>query len=261
MVSNDQQQHESKVGPLQSEVQITLHTVHAVKLWEGRKATDEKKRNFIMGLPSFISKLNNIHLTSSFDDPYADWELIKIEEKLEATEIAIQQQFYDIDKIFKTKKPTQISISDNLNVSPVNRFLISKSPLGFRGAYLLTTYDELVRKILQLRHVGMIGRTPAEEYINAGSRAMRSFYTMVQHYKFAGASRDDMAANNARARAAIEKFGVPPKEILEGTHRSEYAPVIIKRKPAATETVISGDSAHETAADLASENEQEELDS
>jgi len=38
-----------------------------------------------------------------------------------------------------------------------------------------------------------------------------------------------MAANNARALAAMEKFGLPPMDILEGHRRSQFAPPIIRR--------------------------------
>lgn len=38
-----------------------------------------------------------------------------------------------------------------------------------------------------------------------------------------------MAANNARALAAIEKLGLPPMDILEGHRRSQFAPPIIRR--------------------------------
>jgi hypothetical protein len=38
-----------------------------------------------------------------------------------------------------------------------------------------------------------------------------------------------MAANNARAQAAIEKFGLPHMDILEGHRRSQFAPPIIRR--------------------------------
>ncbi|MNN41136.1 hypothetical protein D3C81_1552360 [compost metagenome] len=37
-----------------------------------------------------------------------------------------------------------------------------------------------------------------------------------------------MAANNARAREAIDKFGTLPQDILEGTRRSQFAPPIAR---------------------------------
>jgi hypothetical protein len=38
-----------------------------------------------------------------------------------------------------------------------------------------------------------------------------------------------MAVNNARALAAVEKYGLPPMDILEGHRRSQFAPPIIRR--------------------------------
>ncbi|HBO8844842.1 TPA: DUF1845 domain-containing protein, partial [Pseudomonas aeruginosa] len=46
-----------------------------------------------------------------------------------------------------------------------------------------------------------------------------------------GATRDDFAANNARAEAArkmYEKFGEIPQDILEGSRRSNFAPPITR---------------------------------
>lgn len=233
-----EKENSERIGPLQSQVIVTIHTIQAMKLWQGRKATDPKLRNAIMGLPGFISRLNAIHFTSSFDDPYADWALITVEDKYKSSQKEIANITRSIEKIFQ-KVPKQISISDNLNINPIDLTLISKSPLGFSGVYLLTEYDELIRKILQLRHIGLIGRTDSDNFIRDASRIMRSFYSVIQYYKNAGVARDDIAANNARARQAIERLGLPPKDILEGTRRSEYAPVIHKRKLANTEPVIS----------------------
>ncbi|MNR53167.1 hypothetical protein D3C85_1731320 [compost metagenome] len=42
-----------------------------------------------------------------------------------------------------------------------------------------------------------------------------------------------MGANNARAREAIDKFGMPPLDILEGIRRSQFAPPIVRSAAAA----------------------------
>src|SRR3546814_18134342 len=46
---------------------------------------------------------------------------------------------------------------------------------------------------------------------------------------YSGCTRDDFAAKNAAARAALEKFGELPQEVLEGTRRSKFAPPIARR--------------------------------
>lgn len=238
MVEQDNQETTSRIGPLQSQVIVTLHTIQAMKVWQGRKAIDGNPRTVILGLPAFISRLNAIHHLSAFNDPYADWALLKVEKKLTKN----KSKLVEISELVETaflRLPKQISVSDNLNINPIDFMLISKSPLGFNAVYLLTEYDELVRKILQLRHIGLIGRENSESFIQDASKTMRSLFGVVQHYKNAGVTRDDVAANNARAIQAKEKFGLPPKDILEGTKRSEFAPVIIKRKMTNIEPVIS----------------------
>ena len=60
---------------------------------------------------------------------------------------------------------------------------------------------------------------------------LRSLFGLAQSYQFSGATRDDFAANNARAEAArkmYEKFGEIPQDILEGTRRSNFAPPITR---------------------------------
>ena len=238
-----------KIGPLQSQDVVTLHTIQAMKLWEGRRATDPKARNAIMGLPGFISRLNAIHFTASFDDPYADWALIRAEEKYKSSKKEITQITEAVSKLFH-KIPKQITVSDNLNINPIELMLVSKSPLGFSGVYLLTEYDELIRKILQLRHLALIGRTDSDNFIGEASKVMRSFYSVLQYYKNAGVGRDDFAANNARAIQAKERFGMPPKDILEGTKLSEFAPVIHRRKLPNTEPVISDEKTEHFVPDM-----------
>ena len=66
-----------------------------------------------------------------------------------------------------------------------------------------------------------------------GAHALRSLFSLAQQYRFSGCVRDDFAAKNAAARAAIEKFGELPEEVLEGTRRSRYAPPIVRRSPLA----------------------------
>jgi len=53
--------------------------------------------------------------------------------------------------------------------------------------------------------------------------------SLAQQYRYSGTTRDDFAARNAAARAALEKFGELPQDVLEGTRRSRFAPPIARR--------------------------------
>jgi hypothetical protein len=59
-------------------------------------------------------------------------------------------------------------------------------------------------------------------------------FTLAQQYRYSGTQRDDFAASNAAARAAREKYGEMPTDVLEGTRRSRFAPPILRRSPLST---------------------------
>jgi integrating conjugative element protein (TIGR03761 family) len=218
--------YQLNLGSLRSSITLTLHTHHAARIWQGRAAREGVRS--IMGMAGYISVTNLIKQAAAQDDPYADWAMLQLEEKLmqaKAGMVALTQQ---LDRV-KQDLPTQIDIGDNLNIHPVTLPLYIGSQLGFLAVYLLTDYDTLVRRTLLAHHTALIGRADMETWIDSGAHLLRSLFGLAQRYRLAGVTRDDMAAKNARAHEAIDKFGLPPQDILEGTRRSRFAPPIIRR--------------------------------
>jgi integrating conjugative element protein (TIGR03761 family) len=166
--------------------------------------------------------------TSAQDDPYADWAIVQLEEKLTKAKTGMLELTQQLDRI-RQDLPTQIDMGDNLNIHPVTLPLYIGSQLGFLAVYLLTDYDMLVRHTLLAHHTALIGRRDMEAWIDDGAHLLRSLFGQAQRYRHTGVTRDDMAANNARALAAVEKYGLPPLDILEGHRRSQFAPPIIRR--------------------------------
>ncbi|QHB28835.1 integrating conjugative element protein [Pseudomonas monteilii] len=222
--------YQLNLGSLRSSITLTLHTHHAARLWQGRTAREGVFG--IMGMAGYISVTNLLKQASSQDDPFADWFMLQLEEKVlqaKAELLALTEQV----KLVERDLPTQVSIGDNLNIHPVTLPLFIGSQLGFLAVYLLTDYDTLVRRVLLAHHTALIGRVDMEHWIDGGAHLLRSLFSMSQQFRLAGVSRDDMAANNARAREAVEKFGTPPQDILEGRRRSQFAPPIVRTaKPA-----------------------------
>ncbi|RMP38278.1 PFL_4669 family integrating conjugative element protein [Pseudomonas syringae group genomosp. 3] len=217
------------LGSLRSSMKLTLHTHHAARIWGGRPASEGK--NGIIGLSGFVSIMNKVKRGAEQDDPYSDFWMIRIEERLiKAKEqmAAINEQ---LDQVM-AKLPPSLSIGDNLNIHPVSVPLFVNAQLGFMAVYLLTDYDDVTRRLLLAHHTALIGRRDMEHWIDEGAHILRSVFGLAQQYKFSGATRDDFAANNAKARAAVERFGELPQDILEGTRRSEFAPPIAKNRPA-----------------------------
>jgi len=230
---NNTDDYKLQLGSLRSDVTITLHTYHAFRIWNGvrRSAEQEEERRFrgIPGMQNYFAITNLIKLACGRDDPFADWWMIKLEERIKEARQRMDQFSAELNAVMK-RVPSQISISDNLNQKPVSLPLYVGSHLGFHGVYLLTAYDELVRKVLLANHTGLLGRLDMESYIDLAAHELRSLIELANRFRNTNTSRDDMAANNARAREAIEKLGLPPEDILQGIRRSEFAPRVVRPK-------------------------------
>ena len=187
------------IGSLRSDVKLTLHTHHAARIWMGRPKSDLKPG--IIGLSGFCSVVNRISRGAQQDDPYSDWWMILLEDKISESKQGLKDIEARLDTAMTTLPPA-ISISENLSIQPISMPLYISNPIGFQAVYLLTGYDEIVRRIL-----------------------------LAQLYKYSGAERDDFAANNAKAEAArklYERYGELPQDILQGLRRSTFAPPIIR---------------------------------
>lgn len=225
-MANEEKPLQLNLGTLRSSMALTLHTHHASRIWHGRAAAEG--RSGIIGLNGFIAVMNKMKRGSEQDDPYSDWWMLRVEEKLAQTKDLLQELREQVDQALADVPPA-LSLGENLNVQPVKLPLFVNAQLGFMAVYLLADYDDLARKLILAHHTALIDRSTLERWLNEGAHALRSLFSLSQRYRYSGCSRDDFAANNAAARAAIEKFGELPQDVLEGTRRSHYAPPIVRR--------------------------------
>ncbi|RZS31588.1 integrating conjugative element protein (TIGR03761 family) [Corticibacter populi] len=216
------------LGSLRSAMTLTLHTHHASRIWHGRAPAEG--RPGIIGLNGFIGNMNKMKRGSEQDDPYSDWWMLRVEEKLEQTKATLQTLREQVDQALADVPPA-LSLGENLNVQPVKLPLFVNAQLGFMAVYLLADYDDLARKLILAHHTALIDRGTLERWLNDGAHALRSLFSLAQQYRYSGCTRDDFAAKNAAAHAALEKFGELPQDVLEGARRSRFAPPVLRRSP------------------------------
>lgn len=214
------------LGALRSTMQLTLHTHHASRIWHGRAASE--RRHGIIGLAGFVSIMAKMKRGAEQDDPYSDWWMLEIERKLDDTKTRLKVLGGEVDQVL-ADVPPELSLGENLNVQPVKIPLFIGAQLGFLAVYLLADYDNLARRLMLAHHAALIDRHTLERMLDEGSYLLRSTFALAQRYRYSGATRDDVAANNAVARAAREQYGELPQDVLEGTRRSRFAPPIVRR--------------------------------
>jgi integrating conjugative element protein (TIGR03761 family) len=228
------------LGALRSAMQLTLHTHHASRIWHGRGASEE--RPSIMGLNGFISLMSKMKRGAEQDDPYADWWMLRMEDKLSATKDVLLSLREQVDQVLTTI-PSSLTLGENLNVQPVSLPLFVNAQLAFMAIYLLADYDELARRLLLAHHAALIDRRTLERWLHDGAHALRSLFSLAQRYKPSGTNRADFSENNAAAREAEEKFGELLPAVLDGTLRSRFAPALLSRAALASTPAEGADAA------------------
>lgn len=210
-----------KPGELRSDSTITLHTRQGVSLFNGRDKTKDKPA--IYGVPRFAGSITQAYFDAMADDPWADWFLLKVDIAIDHA----QERFEEIRNEVKKAYPANrsISIQNQHSVKPVSKPLDFKIPsYPHRMAYLVVDADYLALEILSLFHNGCMTRQHKDRLIHLVGRATRSALQSATGYRHLGVTRNDVKANNPKARKAKELMGEVPKDILDLKLRSDYAP-------------------------------------
>lgn len=126
------------LGALRSAMQLTLHTHQASRIWHGRARGEG--RAGIIGLAGFVSIMSKMRRGAEQDDPYSDWWMLKIEQKLDDTKKRLQVLREQVDQVL-ADVPAALSLGDNLNVQPVRLPLFVNAQQGFLAVYLLADFD------------------------------------------------------------------------------------------------------------------------
>jgi hypothetical protein len=120
------------LGSLRSAMSLTLHTHHASRIWHGRAAAEG--RPGIVGLNGYIAQMNKMRRGSEQDDPYSDFWMLRIEDKLDQTKATLQSLREQVDQALASVPPA-LTLGENLNVQPVKLPLFVNAQLGFAAVY------------------------------------------------------------------------------------------------------------------------------
>ncbi|MGL4667074.1 MAG: PFL_4669 family integrating conjugative element protein [Saezia sp.] len=209
------------IGVLRSSMTLQIHTRHASRLWFGRRA--HGNRHGILGLNAFLSITNRINIGSRMDDPYSDYWMILVEEKIDQVSRVLKALKEEVNKHFE-QVPSSLTISDNLNIAPANLPVFAGSHMGYMAIFILAQYDEIVRKAMLAKHIALLDYLNMDQFLTRGDHALRGLFALVAHYRVVDVQRKDFAEDNDKARAALQKFGEVPADIMDGTRRSRFSP-------------------------------------
>lgn len=238
-------------GPLRSTVTIELHTHLATRTWTGRQPDPAENIHGIIGIPRFLNIMNIIRLDSQADNPYADLWMLRLEERLLAARTEMNALIDSMAAVFN-QLPEMMTVEGCASIQPARFPVFASSQLGFIAVYLLTDFDELMRKALLAQHMALINRVEMNALRQKGGNLIRSILVLAQKYRRIPVTRQDIRDHNARAIAAEEQAGSVPEEIFTGSSRSVYAPPLRlvadeqpSKSPVVDETPVSASEPHD----------------
>ncbi|WP_215845266.1 PFL_4669 family integrating conjugative element protein [Candidatus Pantoea bituminis] len=215
-------------GGLVSTLTVELHSHYAIRLWEGRNRSEEKRtpdhRPKILGMPEAISRAGYAGRDAAAGNPYGDELLVKLEEAIQLATGKVQEQVRIIEKII-AGIPASITMSEVTSSEPLNLDVFSRSPLGYRCVWLLVHYDQLALKAFQAFHYGLVSRSQRDQFLDKGSKAIRVVYGLLQNYRTVPVTYDDIRHKTARGLAAIKRLGEPDPAVMSGKKRSSFSPL------------------------------------
>lgn len=205
---------------------MLLHTRQAFRLFVGRRADPERKLSAIPSAMRIGTVLKVLHDLSQFDNPYADWALLRAAEHIERVRLMIVKQTSEcrgqLQKL--EEKGMRISI---LRSAKAQEFQLQfRSPYGYMLCELLVDFDQFVRLVLTMSAKGQLSDTEVRPKLSPIIGALRSFFGEMVRYERVLASehmralsrRDYLpdADETARKRvdAATGIFGLVPEEIF-----------------------------------------------
>ncbi len=224
-------------GTVFTEGEITLHTRLGHLLFFGRnKFNGGAGKPPIIGLQRFITNINSmctqVHIS---DDPYADYYLLEIEQLLDdAREKLLETRKLLRELLDDGGDSGRVVVKSRGSDKPVTLPLRFKyTRYGFLASELLGLLDEVVQLALNASDTARLSPGDFRKILTESGRVVRRVFFESTRYRYFGAGRDDFAANNARARRAIEGHGFElPEDVLRGDRRPRWAPEPRKRADA-----------------------------
>jgi integrating conjugative element protein (TIGR03761 family) len=236
---NDPKLVSTKPGRVKTHGKFVVHTQLAHRLFYGRRKGTQivkedgkefkKQIKAIIGVVRFGTNINAIYDMAALDDPYADAKLIEIEDALYKVRELLTDNIEALRQLLG--EMSEMQITPAFSIKPITLPLEFRTPFfGYEATRIVKYFDRLVLLALTTKQTGDILDSDWNRIVNKTGSKIRSVFLMSAQYRVTGVTRDDMAANNERARATIEKYGELPQNILEGNKRAKHAPNIRKNK-------------------------------
>lgn len=215
--------HPQEQGPgaLHGEVWLSIQTYQAQSLIRGRRGAEGKPA--IIGLVGFAQRLKHLWQAIRFDDPFADWWLIRVEESIADARLQLHRLQEQLQAILVSGESFEFTFAQSSRPQRVS--LQFANPYAFRAAHMLADYDRMMCTWMTARHLGMALPSEIAEQVGASGRWVRRVFALPLGYHCLEVSRRDVHQGTVQAEQARERMGDLPREVLLGERLPSLRPI------------------------------------
>lgn len=219
-------------GPVVPKASLRLHTIIAYQLFFGRNDAQRKRDYHDPCFATYAANLSTLWRLAQDGDPYADAALLRIEAQMEEVRAKVKKLIAWLEDLLISLGEVGIQFDSQESLRPVDVPISFKTTHAAASIQILGLVDQAIQKALAARHFGLVMDEDWQQVLARSVKPMRTLFTLA-NFRASGTKRDDFAANNARAQAAIEKFGVLPEDVLTGELRPKMGPRLAARSKSA----------------------------
>lgn len=214
--------------------QMSLHTKDAYRMFIGRTREESPSGYGVTSGKKFAAILRSFWNLSANDNPYADWILLQITERIGQ----LRQQLSDEAKVHEDALARLVNRGLRVSVlksrAPVEVDLGFRSPYGYMLVDLILDFDWYARVVKTMVNKDRIDGQVGRDAVRLMTKNIRALFETVMPYQryllsdvLKALSRSDYlpgATDEARKRieAAESIFGHVPDEIFVGTLRPRH---------------------------------------
>jgi integrating conjugative element protein (TIGR03761 family) len=214
---------------------MTLHTRDAYRMFTGRTADPGSKVPAIPGGRRFATVLRAIWYLSANDNPYADWILIRIYQRLSGIRTQMDQAIDAREAEFERLRRKGLSLSVLASRSPATVALGFRSPYGYATAEAIVEFDYHVRMVKTLVLKDRLSDEAGRAEIREVGRALRALFLepirwerhLLREEMLPLSRRDFLPgaddAARQRVRAAVALFGEVPRKVFTGEETPRHS--------------------------------------
>lgn len=228
---------QSDIGQLVDEAPDTmaLHTREAYRLFVGRSLDVANQREPIIGGRRVAAALRAIWYLSGNDNPYADWVLVDIGERISEIGGSLERETQRGEDRLRALKQRGLNFSMLQSRVPQQVELGFRSPYGYTVADLVVRFDYCNRVIKTLVRKDLLPDQQGRSLIFSYTRRLRGMFEEPVRFE-RWLLRDELrplcrhdflpAAEpvaRKRVQAVMALFGAVPRDVFTGARRPRHS--------------------------------------